>query len=211
MRYGWVALIAAIGVAGWCLFDLGLAPSSVDIWPQKGAPAATIPDPATTYSDAQLLSAGKESFDVFAHSYYGQPIYIPRSLTYVRFAFNASVVDKPFPLFYFTNASVPVDTWMLETDVVVKPATLNHIFASAQSLPCASNSNDLKQKGGDLFDVQRRGSDGILRRCLVSKAVGCTLLRRTENDLMVFDTRRKGDLDEITELRRRMSCSQGVF
>ena len=215
MRKSWAitlfTLVAGLALGWWGLFDLGLLPA-LRLGRPQSASAAIIPDTATTYSHGQLLYAGREGYDLsHARDYFEQPTYIPRPLTYVRLAFIASVVEKPYTVFYFTGAPIPVSAFGFETNIAVKPATLNHLFNAAGSLPCAPNSNDLKIRGGDVFDVRRRGPDGIVRRCIIPKTLGCAFLRQTANYLHVMDSRQENAFLSIADTQRRVDCKRRLF
>ncbi len=200
------AIVAAVFVGWYLLFDLGLAPG-LSAGEFHDAPAAVIQDKATTYSPGQLVAGGKEKFDVSV-DYFEQPTFIPHGIDYVRLTFLARTVDKPYMIFYFTDKPVVVSAFGFERNVVVKPATLGHLFNAVHPLSCASNSSD-PDVANDGFDITRRGPDGITRRCLIPKDVGCTLLRRTKTYLEVFEAARKDDIEEVTDTLKRTACPPG--
>jgi len=203
-----LGLLGLLSVVGWQLFELQFL--SLPFEGHKAAQPATIRSTAFAFSPAQQLSAGGNARYLDTHDYAADETFVPAPTKYVRLEFLASVVERPFQIFFFSDRPFPVNSFRFEFDVPVSPAITGHVLHDAQKLSCTTGSGDMAIRN-DLFDVRYRDEDNIVHRCVISKKDGCAFLKRSRIYLQLFAHPSRETISEMVDLERRAACNQTLL
>lgn len=195
-------LLGGAAFAGWVLFNYGVEWS----WDAPHGHPATVADTTTEYSLSQLQEAGKADLRAIPdHNPFEDKSYVPPQISYVRFEFLASRVDKPFPKIFVADQAFPYNMWSLESVLAVRSDAMRQVLSSTGDLSCSADS--ATSIGVDRVEVLVRPAHASLKRCLISKADGCKYLDRLQR---LIAGRIIGEaalpLDEMRELHARMEC-----
>ncbi|ESQ81745.1 hypothetical protein AEAC466_20195 [Asticcacaulis sp. AC466] len=210
-KMGWLILFACVCVllaVTWQLFALQVFLPPFQS--RHAAPPATLTPVATTFSPAQKLAGRKDWRYDGMHDYAADETFVPQPTDYVRLAFLASTVEKPFQVIFISDAPFPVNDFRLEYNLPVSQAATAHVLNETQRLPCLEASADLKMRD-DVFDVRYRGKDTIVRRCLISRTDGCAFLTRSRLYLQLFAHPSQDAISSMVNLEHRVACPSTLF
>lgn len=163
----------------------------------------------SSYSSSVEDREENSSYELFDEDYrqkHAAPAILPQNLAFVKLSYRPKLVEKPMPVIYFTNRSVPVNIWVGEANVVVSGNDLNGLLSIASQVEarqqCIHGSVEK-----DVFDTLMftfRTNSGQETACLISARDQCRLLASIWS--YEYEKVKDGRFDDLSELSNRIGC-----
>jgi hypothetical protein len=156
---------------------------------------------ASDVSRVQLWQQGKEDFDL-SHNYAMDSTEVPLSQSYVKVHQEGFVVAKPFPVLYYSDKWIEVNTVTFETITVMSLADFNKVSSLASQQECTSSVGS--EEG--FIVVSGRVSNSEIY-CRLNKAEACSFLENLKRLNFVHEF--SYNFGNVDELQARLQCQMG--
>lgn len=151
-------------------------------------------------SRVQLWQQGKERLDL-SHNYALDSTNVPPSTSFVRIHQEGFTVEKPFPILYFSDKWIEVNTVLFETDAVMSVEDLRKVVQLSKKQQCDA-SNYKAEEERIVIDGHFRN---IKIKCSLNRKQACSFLK----DLTFLDFAHEFsyNLKNVDDLVSRLACS----
>ena len=157
-------------------------------------------DPKTPIQLQQTMTSEKSESD-------GNVIGIPSSVSYVRLEPFGFVVEKPFPIIYFSSARIEAQEFTIESDVTLSEVDLSKVFAISRNIECVPRG-DSHSTGAKVLEIITHRAFDKLTKCNISIPDACTYIKSLLS--VNYEQINREDIVELMELSRRIDCQDAA-
>ena len=125
------------------------------------------------------------------------------SINYVRLEPFGFVVEKPFPIIYFSSGHIEAQNFSIESDVIMNEGDLNKVFEISQNFECIQEP-ETHPIGSKVLEVITHRAFDRTTKCYISIPEACGYVK----DIWSFEYEHvaKSEFFELEELSRRIGC-----